>query len=207
MFRLVALVFLVLGVAGCVNRPAGRATDDQIATVSYRDSGPASLTLYTVVNNRTNDGAHTALLINASERVIFDPAGSFRAEVVPERGDVLYGITPAVEQAYRSAHARSTYRVEMQTIQVTPAQAEAAYRAAVTNGRVMGGFCASATANILRQVPGFEDIRTTLFPRKLQAQFASLPGVEFEQYFEDDSDDLAEGLAKADARLKAQYGG
>ncbi len=207
MFRFILVAVLGLVVAGCVNRPAGRATDAQIAAVSYRDPGPASLTLYTVVNNRTNEGAHSALLINASERVLFDPAGSFRAEVVPERGDVLYGITPAVEQAYRSAHARSTYRVEMQTIQVTPAQAEAAYRAAVGNGRVMGGFCAVATANVLRQVPGFEDIRTTFFPRRLQAQFARLPGVVFEQYFEDDSDDLAEGLAKADARLKAQYGG
>lgn len=203
MSRALVLCLAAAVAAGCSNRPAGTATDAQIAAVSYRDSGPASLTLYTIVNNRTGKGAHSALLINASQRVMFDPAGSFHADRIPERGDVLYGMTPAAERAYRSAHARSTFRVEMQTVEVTPAQAEAAYRLAVSNGRVSGALCSNAAANLLVRVPGFETLRPTLYPSSLQAQFATLPGVRAETYSETDGDDLEQGIAQGNAGLNA----
>ena len=193
-------LLLAVSVAGCApQRP--NASDSAIAAVSYRDPGPKSLTLYTMVNNRTGKGWHSSLLINASERVIFDPAGSFHADIVPERNDVLYGITPAVERAYRGSHARSTYHVDMQTIEVTPAQAETAYRLAVGNGRVAGGLCSSATANLLRQVPGFEHIDSSMFPTRLAEEFSRLPGVRREQYYEDDSDDLQAGIAAGNVWL------
>lgn len=207
-FRFSALCMFALAVAGCATQQP-YADDAAIAAVSYRDSGPASLTLYTMVNNRTGKGGHSALLINASERVIFDPAGSFHADIVPERNDVLFGITPAVEQAYRSAHARSTFHVDMQTIEVSPAQAEAAYRVALHNGGVAGGLCSNAVANLLRQVPGFESLGPTLYPTRLAEEFGRLPGVTFEQYFEDDSADLQEGLTQGNAALNrlAKTGG
>ncbi|WP_323783705.1 hypothetical protein, partial [Leisingera sp.] len=165
--------------------------------------GPPALTLYTMINNRTGRGGHASLMINASERVIFDPAGSFYASVVPERNDVLYGITPAVEQAYRGAHARSTFHVVVQRIEVTPEQAQKAYRLAVANGPVPGAYCAQATIGILQQIPGFESLNRTFYPEKLSAQFGQLPGVVTERYYENDSADLQAGLAKGDAALSA----
>ncbi|MFC6687395.1 hypothetical protein [Jhaorihella thermophila] len=198
-----ASCLVALTVAGCTNRPAGNATDAQIAAVSYRDDGPKSITLFTMVNNRTGKGAHSSLLINASERIIFDPAGSFKADIVPERGDVLYGITPAVEKAYIGSHARSTFHVDIQTVEVTPAQAEIAYRLATQNGRVMGGLCSNAAANLLRQVPGFESIHASMFPSKLQEEFSRLPGVTHDKYYEYDSEDLQEGLKVNNAKLNA----
>ncbi len=203
MRAVVALCLIVLAVAGCTNRPAGKASDAQIAAVSYRDDGPKSITLFTMVNNRTGKGAHSSLLINASERIIFDPAGSFKADIVPERGDVLYGISPAIEKAYISSHARSTFHVDIQTVEVTPAQAEIAYRLATQNGRVMGGFCSNAAATLLGQVPGFESIHATMFPSALQEEFSKLPGVKHDTYYEYDSEDLQEGLQAVNARLNA----
>ncbi len=154
-----------------------------------------------MVNNRTGQGGHTSLMINASQRVIFDPAGSFYADVVPERDDVLYGITPGVEKAYRGGHARSTFHVVIQTLEVTPEQAELAYQLAVTNGRVPGVYCAKSTAALLARVPGFEQIDQTFYPVKLSQSFGSMPGVVTEKYYENDSEDLQQGLAQGNAAL------
>jgi hypothetical protein len=199
--RFLSLVVLVLAVAGCAVQNQSNADPAIIAAASYRDSGPSTLTLYTMINNRTGKGGHTSLMINASERVIFDPAGSFKADIVPERNDVLYGITPSVEKAYRGSHARSTFHVLVQEIQVTPEQAEIAYRLALGNGAVAGGFCTSATTQILRQVPGFEGLNSTLFPTKLAEQFEATPGVVSTRYYENDSANLQDGLARNNALL------
>lgn len=207
LIRIAGLFLLAASVAGCAPQQPN-ASDAAIAAVSYRDPGPKSLTLYTMINNRTGKGGHSSLMINASQRVIFDPAGSFHADIVPERNDVLYGITPAVERAYRSSHARSTFHVDMQTIEVTPEQAETAYRVAAGNGRVLGGLCSTATANLLRQVPGFEHLNSTLFPTSLAEEFSRLPGVRSEKYYETDSDDLKQGIAAGNTQLnRAATGG
>ncbi|UWQ75535.1 hypothetical protein [Leisingera sp. M658] len=203
MRNLLCLGAVLLALAGCAAPQQPNADAETLARVAYRQPGPATLTLYTMINNRTGRGGHASLMINASERVIFDPAGSFYASVVPERNDVLYGITPAVEQAYRGAHARSTFHVVVQQVEVTPEQAQKAYQLAVANGRVPGAYCAQATIGILQQIPGFESLNRTFYPEKLSAQFGQLPGVVTDRYYETDSADLQTGLAKSDAALSA----
>ncbi|UWQ59155.1 hypothetical protein K3722_03205 [Leisingera caerulea] len=203
MRNLLCLGAVLAVLAGCAAPQQPNADAETLARVAYRHPGPPALTLYTMINNRTGRGGHTSLMINASERVIFDPAGSFYASVVPERDDVIHGITPAVEKAYRGAHARSTYHVVVQRIEVTPQQAQKAYQLAISNGRVPGAFCAQATIGILQQVPGFESLDRTFYPEKLAEQFGQLPGVVTERYYENDSGDLQAGLAKSDAALSA----
>ncbi|MBJ6371270.1 hypothetical protein [Sedimentitalea arenosa] len=199
MRRFLIAAALLLTVAGCATQQP-YASDAEVLAASYREPGPKSLTVYTMINNRSGEGAHTAMLINASEQVIFDPAGSFYSSAVPERDDVLFGITPGMEKAYRSAHARSTYHVVSQTVQVTPEQAETAYRLALSNGAVPGAFCTSATSKLLANVPGFENVSTTMRPKKLMAQLEEMPGVVTTRYYENDNPDLQLALAEADAR-------
>lgn len=198
--RFLMATTVAVALAGCAAKQP-YADDATIARVRYSDPSHPSLTLYTMVNNRTGAGGHSALMINASERVIFDPAGSFKVDVVPERDDVLFGITPAVEAGYRSAHARSTFSVVSQKIDVTPEQAETAYRLALSNGAVPGAFCANATSSLLSRVPGFEGIKTTFYPTNLRDQVAQLPGVVTDTYYEGDSADLKDGIAKSNAAL------
>jgi hypothetical protein len=50
-----------------------------------------------MVNNRSGNGAHTSLMINASQRVIFDIAGTLWHVYLPEKEDVIFGINPTVE--------------------------------------------------------------------------------------------------------------
>lgn len=192
---------LAASVAGCTGSQRPQADPSEIMSRSYRDPGPSTLTLYTMISTRTGSGAHTSLMISGSERVIFDPAGSFRADIVPVKDDVLYGITPNVERAYRSSHARETHYARIQTVEVTPQQAEIALQLAKQMGPVPGAFCANSTAQLLQQVPGFDHIETTYYPIKLSDQFGQLPGVEMAEYRENDDADLQAGLAFNNARL------
>nr|WP_238935797.1 hypothetical protein [Sulfitobacter mediterraneus] len=147
-----------------------------------------------MVNNRTGSGGHTALMVNGSQRVIFDPAGSFRDPRVTERGDVLYGVTPGWLQAYKSAHARSTYHVVSQEFVVTPEQAEKALRLVQANGAVPGAFCANATTGILSQIDGFEGVKQTFYPVKLMEQIESFPGVRTTRLYENDAGDVIDAV-------------
>jgi hypothetical protein len=188
---------LLAGLTGCVATTALDSSRARVAASTYVPSGPPKLTLITVVNNRTGGGGHTALMVSGSEQVIFDPAGSFKHEAVPERGDVLYGISPSWFASYKSAHARSTWHVVTQEIEVTPAQAEQALNLVRNNGAVAGSFCTNSTSRLLQQVPGFESIKTTFYPINLMEQVAARPGVKTEKYYENDEGDVRDGIAAA----------
>lgn len=183
-------------VAGCAADMSPDRSIEEVQAAAYRAPG-SSIMLFTMVNNRTGSGGHSSLLINGSQQVIFDPAGSFRDVRMIERGDVLYGVTPGWLNAYKSAHARASYHVVSQAIPVTPAQAEEFLRLVQSNGAVPGAYCANATSGILRQVEGFEGIRRTFYPVQLMEQVAQLPGVQTERYFEDDEGTIVDGVAKA----------
>ena len=179
------------------------APDDVVARATYRGTGPKHLTLYTMLNVGSDNGAHTSLLIDASHRVMFDPAGSFKTPYLPERNDVLIGVSPRLEQYYLSYHARATYYVVGQRIEVAPEVAERALILAFANGAVPQAGCARHTSRLLRQLPGFEGIKQTMFPDKLMENFGRLPGVETREYRENDDDDKSIAAAQINAALKA----
>ncbi|MEL7167451.1 MAG: hypothetical protein AAGL96_18455 [Pseudomonadota bacterium] len=196
--RFVTSVLLLgaLALAGCALPPEiPYASDDRVKSLAWRAPGPPTLTVFTMVNNRTGKGQHTALMINGSQRVIFDPAGSFVNARVAEQEDVLYGVTPAVLAGYKSAHARNSHHVLSQTVEVTPQQAETALALAVSNGAVPRAYCTNATTGLLRQVPGFADVRQSFFPDSLREDFAARADVRSEQYFEDDEGTIQDGIA------------
>ncbi|MEQ8901516.1 MAG: hypothetical protein RID11_03405 [Roseovarius sp.] len=194
-----AMVFL----AGCATESVW-APDDAVARAAYRHDGPPRLTVYTMINNNSGGGAHTSLMINGSQRVIFDPAGSFKHDTIPERNDVLFGITPPVEDVYTRYHARKTYHVQIQRLDVSPELAERAIQLVKANGPVPSAQCSLATSRILGELfPG--RIRTSWFPRKTAEDFGKIPGVTEEKLYEYDGDDNSNVLAAWDpARAKAQ---
>jgi len=183
--------------AGCSVDNSPDSSAAEVAQAAYRSSEQPSLTIFTMVNNRTGQGGHTALMVNGSQRVIFDPAGSFRDARVTERGDVLYGITPGWLNAYKSAHARVSHHVVSQEIPVTAAQAERALRLVQANGPVPGAFCAQSTTGILEQIEGFGGIKRTFYPVNLMEQVALLPNVRTNKLYENDSGDVIDAVQAA----------
>ncbi len=195
MVRIGLALALLAALAACGGAQNDPLSLDQQAAVAYRAEGPPKLTIITMVNNRTGNGGHTALMVSGSQRVIFDPAGSFRPDWVTEYGDVLYGITPRYFQAYRSAHARISFHVVTQEIEVSPAVAEQALALVERQGTVPGAFCTNATTSILSKLPGFEDIRVTFYPVNLQEQIAARGDVVTDKYFENDAGDVLDGFS------------
>lgn len=198
MQRRTVVLGLPLALAACGAQSVW-APDDVVARAAYRDPGPPALWLYTVRNNGSNAGAHTSLLVNASQRVIFDPAGNFGHPSIPERNDVIFGMTPQIEQFYTSFHARQSYHVIKQKVHVSPAVAASALAICMGYGAVARGSCTRATSEILRQLPGFGSIRVSWFPERLMTQVQALPGVETEFVYEDDDDDKEIARAAYDA--------
>ncbi|WP_371441593.1 hypothetical protein [Rhodovulum sp. ES.010] len=185
--RLLLGLLLPALLAGCA-QPVW-APDEAVARAAYRHPGPPSVTLITVVSNRSNSGAHSALMINASERVLFDPAGSWWHRAAPERNDLHHGITPQILDLYLDYHARETYRVVLQTVEVSPGVAEQALRIAREYGAVSKALCGRSTSDILNRLPGFETIPRTVRPRPIMAAFGALPGVRTETVRDDDADE------------------
>ncbi|EAQ04446.1 lipoprotein, putative [Pseudooceanicola batsensis HTCC2597] len=185
MKRLFLALAAIAVLAGCTRNPEVQPPQE-LANVAYRNTGPTSLTLYTVINKRSGAGGHTALEVDGSESVLFDPAGSFKAQGVVRSGDVLYGFSPSVEEAYQSQHARSAFYVTKLTVPVTPEVAELALQRVKANGPVGAAHCAQSTSTILKGLPGFESIRQTFYPRKLESQFSAIPGARSETIEEND---------------------
>ncbi len=196
------LIGLPLALSACTAQEVWDP-DDVVARAIYRGTEPKHLTLYTMKTVSSDHGAHSSLLIDASQRVMWDPAGSFKQTRMPERNDVLFGVSPMLEQYYLSYHARATYYVVGQRIEVAPEVAERALILALAAGPVPQANCARETSRLLRQLPGFEGIRQTWFPNKIEEDFGKLPGVWTREYRENDADDKAVAAAQIAAELRA----
>lgn len=168
---------VALALSGCAAQSVW-APDEAVQAARYVHPGPAEITLVTSINDRNGEGAHSAIIINASERVIFDPAGNWDGLGSPERNDVRFGFTPVRMAHYLDYQSFQQFHAVTQTVQVSPQVAERALQLAKANGAVPPAFCASATSGILRQLPGFESLPQTMYPRRLMEAFATtIPGV------------------------------
>lgn len=189
--------------AGCASESIW-ASDEFVQSKIYHHDGPPRLTLFTMINNNTGAGAHTSLMINASQRVIFDPAGTFKHETIPERNDVIFGANPAVVDVYTRYHARETFHVRVQTLDVSPQLAEGIMRAAMNYGAVPSAQCSLSTSAILSEFFPAQ-IKRGWYPKKLADQFQTIPGVTSRTLREYDSDDNSKVLEDWDPnRLKQE---
>lgn len=187
MRRILLSLFLLVGLAGCAAESKW-APDEDVARARYVHNGPPMISLFTVVSNSSNNGGHSSLLINGSERIIFDPAGTWYHPQIPERNDVHFGMTPAAVDFYIDYHARVTWRVYRHDIIVSPEVARQAQQIVRGYGAVPKAMCASSVSEILRQLPGFEGVTSTLFPVPLMESFKKLPGVTERLYRDEDPD-------------------
>lgn len=172
-FCLMAMAALSAACAQEVN--ASRA---EIASVRYVADEAPYIALLTMVNDKSQRGAHSALLINASERVIYDPAGTFAHSTLAEKGDIQYGVTDQALQFYKRYHARDSHFVHTQKLNVSAELAEAVLRRAQLQGPSPKMFCTINTAQILQDIPQFSFIKPGFYPEGLRKQFATIPGIE-----------------------------
>ncbi|MFN4058318.1 MAG: hypothetical protein ACK4HW_09075 [Roseinatronobacter sp.] len=169
--------FVAIGLTACAAPPGEYASDAAIAAARYSNGGAPELTLVTIMNYQTGNGDHTALFINGTERVLFDPAGSWKLDGVPERNDVHFGMAPRIGASFYLSHVRPSHYAVVQRLRVTPEIAEQVKALALQVGPVPPAQCALSTSRILQQMPGMEGIRVGWYPHNLMRSFAQLPGV------------------------------
>lgn len=187
MLRLTIALLALLGLTACGAQPTW-APEAEVQAARYSPGPPTYITLYTVISTGSDAGAHSAILVNGSERVIFDPAGSWHHPRLPERNDVHFGMTDKALAFYIDYHSRVTYNVIEQQIMVSPEVAEHVLRLVKDYGAVPKAMCANATSSILRATPGFESMPATWYPKKLSEAFGQLPGVTTRTITDDDDD-------------------
>ncbi len=177
--RLLASLLVLITVTACTADHKW-ASDAAVAQARHVDPNRPSVTLFTSINTRTKDGAHAGLLINADERVLYDPAGEFGNDIRPaavEREDLIYGMGPSMLAAYVNYQGTPPFQVVQQTIYVSPEVAARVKAAAIAHGAANKAACTIAISEVLSGVPGFEGLPRTYFPKAMMRGFAKLPGV------------------------------
>lgn len=171
--------------AGCeVYTPAD---PEAIARARYVSPEPPSITLLSMVDVASGRSAHSALLINGSQQVLYDPAGTFTHPDLPRAGDIHYGMTPRFLDYYERYHARFSHFVEAQKVEVDRATADAVMARAEAEGKTLKMLCAGSVTGALQGIPPFDKVRRTLLPESIRADFARIPGVEDSYVYENDS--------------------
>ncbi|MEE9428182.1 MAG: hypothetical protein V3V25_08555 [Paracoccaceae bacterium] len=176
-------------------------TDEFVARSTYSHEGPTKLTLFTVINNKTGAGAHSALMVNGSQRVMFDPAGTWHHPQLPERNDVHFGMSEPIVDFYIDYHSRETHHTIIQEIEVSPAVAQVAMAQMMSYGAVPKAQCSHAITAILENVPGFEAVGRTWFPKNLSERFAALQGVQTNVVYDDSPSDNSGMIAAPIVRI------
>ena len=185
-----ALIFLLpLFLAACGGAEPTWAPESEVQRAIAPNTGPTAITLVTVISNRSGSGAHSGLIIDASQRVLFDPAGTFKHPNMPERNDLHYGVTDKRLEVYYDYHARVTFHVVTERIPVSPAVAEEVMRRAMEYGAVPKANCANSISDILRGVEPFNGLKKTMFPVRLMNEVKAIPGVSERVIYDDDADD------------------
>lgn len=204
LLRRAALAILPVLLAAC-GGPAEPvwAPQEAVEAARYAHAGPASVTLFTVKSTSTGAGAHSGLMISGSERVLFDPAGTFGHPAAPERNDVHYGVTPRIEAVYIDYHARETFDVEIAEVAVSRAEADALIAAIEAYGAVPKAQCALAVSRVLSAQPRFGSVPVSYFPNAASRAFGALPGVTRRLVTDDDADENHGVLIRARDELAA----
>ena len=179
--RILAFLAVCLALSACAT-----ADKDELASVAYRSDAPASATLVTVTAGEGGSGVHSALVINASERVIYDPAGTFSHPDTRRVGDVIYGVTDEVLDLFALHNADVWHVATLQTAPLPPRAAETLLERARDNGGALPGFCAISVSEVIDGVPPLAAVEGSMWPGDLREDFAKLPGVRTVEVRDDD---------------------
>ncbi|MEM9791321.1 MAG: hypothetical protein AAF848_00155 [Pseudomonadota bacterium] len=181
--RATLVLGLVLLLAACAVEEG--ATAVEIASKRYVSVENPYIEIVSMVERRSERAAHTAMIINASQRVIYDPAGTFQHEDLVERGDIHYGANDRMVSYYERYHARFSHYVHVQRIVVSAEVAERVLKRAQAQGPSPKMFCAVHAASVLNDSLGTSFARS-FFPEDLRRSVARMPGVIDRYRYEED---------------------
>ncbi len=150
-------------------------------------NAPPSTTLVLAEHKGGSGAVHAALIVTGSERLIYDPSGSFTHPDTRRYGDVVYGASDEIVELFALHNADRNHDAVMRTIALESDEAEILLNSARTHGGAMPGFCAKSVASVLRSVPRFASMRDTFWPSNVQQDFENVSPVEIRSVSDTDS--------------------
>lgn len=174
-----------MALLGCV-RDYPTASAEEVHAARYAHDGEPALMLISTIGESSGMSEHVGLLINAQERVLFDPAGAYTIAQMPHRDDVHYGVKDRYLEHYISFHARLGFYVKTYYLPVSSQTAQIVYERATHYGQVRMTQCGFAVSDILADIEELKGISRTFFPSTLEREFAALPNVVSSEYHEND---------------------
>ncbi len=178
------VILMMTVLAAC----ADHENDDpvMVAAKAYVSDEPPYVELLTMVNESGDFGEHSGILINASQTVLYDPAGSFRYPELARARDIHYGMSPRMVDYYKRYHARFGYYVVSQRVYLTAEEAEFLFQKANEIGTTGQLRCGLSASSVLNALPRFSGVPTTYWPGKIMEAMAEIPGVETGYTYERD---------------------
>ena len=170
-----------------------RASQDEVNAAFYHHGGPPQIALLSMVSTGNDVSEHAGIMVNGSQRILYDPAGTYDSSQVPNwkafprRNDIHYGLTDRAFLQYKRFHARVGYYVHQQTVTVPLEVANRAIRLCEERGETKFLFCAQSASWVLKQLPGFTHIKSTFSPENLRRDFAKVAGVVDSELHESDA--------------------
>lgn len=183
--RFLCILGLVAAISGCAETVY--APDAAVTAARYQSTEAPYISLMTMVNRQNDRGAHSAIIANGSQVVLYDPAGTYKHPTTPERNDVFYGITPRMKEVYEWYHARATHYVVEQRLPVSRAFADQMIARMEAQGPSPKLFCAVNTAEILRAFPQFSHVPRSYYPGQIMDAFGKVPGVTSRRVYQEDT--------------------
>jgi hypothetical protein len=179
-FSRIVVLLIAFGLSGCAG--LFYSSPPEIAKRErFFNAGPPEVSLLTVTHKPTGIMWHSALLITADERVLYESGGYWKDPEDRRLVDVHYNMTDArlADYVERRSNPKS-WEVTLHRVAVSDEVAMMAKQRAETNQMVLGGFCAQGVAMVLKELPGFEDIGPVFLPHDLVPHFEEIPGVQRE---------------------------
>jgi hypothetical protein len=147
-------------------------------TSYFPDNAPPSATLLLSEHKGGSGAVHAALVITGSERVIYDPSGSFTHPDTRRLGDVVYGASDPVVEMFALHNADKDHDAMMRRIPLSAEEAEQMLARARSRGGAMPGYCAKSVADVMRAAPRFAAMRDTFWPSNVLEDFVQFGPVE-----------------------------
>lgn len=147
----------------------------------YSPQAEPEISLLTITHKPTSFMWHSALLITADERILYESGGYWKDPEDRRLADVHYNLT---DERLRDYIARrgdpDVWQITLHRVEVSEDIALEAKRRAQTNQLVLGGFCAMGVAEVLKGLPGFDHLGPVFLPHDLVPVFEEIPDVELE---------------------------
>ncbi|MCC5969617.1 MAG: hypothetical protein JJU15_06680 [Pararhodobacter sp.] len=138
----------------------------------YTHDGPSRLRIAVFEVEPIDFMMHTGLIIyTPDDRVLYDPGGFWRDPRAVRRLDVTRGFSPELEASYLSRSSllssADIWTLHLWETEVPDAVALQAVEIAESREPYCFGGCAYGVSSLLRELPGFEGVRTSLIPANL----------------------------------------